>query len=79
MLGNLSDHCALVCTLPWVPTTSQPHVHTATEVYRWVDGTALDNYSDSWKAWERHTDTVEFTQKLAEVANRHPDNIDDMA
>lgn len=54
-------------------------MHTATEVYRWVDGTALDNYSDSWKAWERHTDTVEFTQKLAEVANRHPDNIDDMA
>lgn len=79
VLGSLSDHCALTCTLPWVPTTTRQQDCTATVVYRWVDGTSLSNYSDSWRAWEQHTDTQEFAQKLSDVANCHVGNIDELS
>lgn len=59
-LGSLSDHAALAVTLPWTRAVdSQPDMGART-VYRWVEGSSLADYSCSWRAWNKRTDSEQF-------------------
>ncbi len=79
LLGSLSDHAALVCTVPWaVPRapTSATAVHT---VYRWVDGTNLADYSHSWRAWIRYSDSPSFASEFEAVIDANAHDLDALA
>jgi hypothetical protein len=44
-----------------------------------VEGESLNEYSRSWRAWNRHTDDPAFARKLEAVVNSPAPDIDDLA
>ncbi len=79
LVGSLSDHAALLATVPW----TVPRAHTASTaaqtVYRWVDGTNLADYSHSWRAWNRYSDSLGFASEFEAVIDAHADDLDALA
>ena len=79
LLGSLSDHSALLISLPWSVQNASNAVQPERTVYRWVEGTRLLDYSFSWHAWSKHTNKSEFADQFDAVIKAHASNIDDMA
>lgn len=78
-LGSLSDHAALYVTLPWVRPSALPPASRTTTVYKWVEGTSLSSYSESWRAWNRHTDTESFAQAFHAIIDQHESDVEQLA
>ena len=79
LLGALSDHAALPVTLPWAVERAPDAVLPDRAVYRWVEGTRLSDYSHSWVAWSRYTDTPDFATEFTAVVNSFNGDIDALA
>lgn len=76
VLGVLSDHRLLHCTLPWVPSRAQQATAPPTTVYRWVDGTSLSDYAVSWQKWRSHTDSQDFAVQFQTILDTWQGDID---
>ena len=48
-------------------------------MYRWVDGTRLSNYAQSWIAWSEYTAKPAFAASFAAVLASHDADVDDMS
>ncbi len=79
LIGSLSDHAALVCTVPWAAPRAPTAPDTATTVYRWVDGTSLADYSHSWRAWNRHSDSPAFAGEFEAIIDANAHDLDALA
>jgi hypothetical protein len=71
VLGHLSDHCTLSVVVPWSCARVSEVAENPTTVYRWVDGSSLADYSHTWRAWNRHTDSPEFAAAFTAVLDTH--------
>ncbi len=79
LIGSLSDHAALLATVPWAVPRAQPASDAAHTVYRWVDGTNLADYSHSWRAWNRYSDSPGFASEFEAVIDAHAHDLDALA
>ncbi len=79
LIGSLSDHSALVATVPWAVPRAQADHTTVRTVYRWVDGTSLADYSHSWRAWNRYTDSPGFASEFESIIDQHAHDLDALA
>ncbi len=79
LVGSLSDHAALLATVPWaVPHAVHPSTDSFT-VYRWVEGSNLADYSHSWRAWNRYTDSPGFASEFEALIDAHSGDLDELA
>jgi hypothetical protein len=79
LLGSLSDHSALFVVLPWSIPCNATAAFGERTVYRWVDGTRLTDYSCSWRAWEKHTDSDDFVTPLTAIVDAPHADVDALA
>lgn len=79
VLGALSDHCLLRCTLPWVPTRAARTATSPTTVYQWVSGTCLSDYATSWQKWRAHTDSQDFAGKFQAIIDTWHSDVDTLS
>ncbi len=79
LIGSLSDHAALIATVPWAVPRARPDHDTAYTVYRWVEGTNLADYSHSWRAWNRYSDSPGFASEFDAVIDQHAHDLDALA
>ncbi len=78
LIGSLSDHAALLATVPWaIPRAVSPSTDIST-VYRWVEGTNLADYSHSWRAWNRYTASLGFASEFEAVIDAHTGDLDEL-
>ena len=52
LFAGLSDHSPLICRVEGPISTSAPTASPARTVYKWVEGSSLSDYSNSWSRWE---------------------------
>ncbi len=79
MLGALSDHAALCATLPWAVARTSTNTAHAQTVYRWIDGSRLDDYSVSWRAWNEYTANSNFAADFQSVIDANRNNVESLA
>ncbi len=79
LVGSLSDHAALITTVPWAVPRAETDRDTGRTVYRWVDGTNLADYSHSWRAWNRYTDSPGFASEFEQIIDQHAHDVDALA
>ncbi len=79
LVGSLSDHAALVCTVPWAVPRAPSTTAAAHTVYRWVDGTNLADYSHSWREWNRYSDSPTFASEFEAVIDANAHDLDSLA
>lgn len=48
-------------------------------MYRWVEGSAILDYSHSWRSWEAYTDTTDFADAFTAVLDAHSHDVDALA
>lgn len=78
LVGSLSDHAALYVSVPWERSPA-PIADTPTRlVYKWVEGSSLADYSHSWRAWNRYTDSPEFALAFHAIIDAHVGNVDQL-
>ena len=78
-VGSLSDHAALLARVPWAVPRAPTDSSTVRTVYRWVDGTSLADYSHSWRAWNRYTDSPGFAGEFDAIIDAHAHDLDALA
>jgi hypothetical protein len=76
VLGTLSDHYTLQVVVPWASARVSDVAKKVDTVYRWVDGSSLADYSHTWRAWNRHTDTTEFAAAFTAVLDTHVGDVE---
>ena len=81
-LAGLSDHSLVLANLGTsLPPghTSKSHTGDRNAVYKWVEGTRVNNYSASANSWLEFTQRPEFVEKLQTLVNASDMTNDDRA
>ncbi len=64
LLGGLSDHVPLLCTVRGPTTPSPPTSLPSRTVYRWVGHGGRHSQGPTWREWEQLGDDVGFVSRL---------------
>lgn len=79
VLKGLSDHVVLHGSIDFKAAKRQLPASPPRTLYKWVEGSSLQDYADSWRAWNSYTDTPGFAQRLHAVIDTWGDNTEGLA
>jgi Endonuclease-reverse transcriptase len=69
-LKGLSDHTLVTTTLrtsSLIRNSADSNARDPQVIYKWVEGTGINNYASAANSWQAHTQTQEFVRGLQDL------------